>query len=216
MMTRDQLIALALEGERDPSRASTIAKWICDELRQQAKQGGTSTPPGYIYAGAQEWIVTANNLAVESLTTVPLSTSLNEYIPLRVPFDALILGVQGWAEPLSTPGEGSAPVNQQFLAASLPSAEDSRDLFSVSIGIDGQVSFGTDGNRQLMFPASVVVGTRLHPRPMAWTVRRNQLIQAKFRNISNVYLDGVDPQVMAAVVLRSASIGFSVLNLGSP
>jgi hypothetical protein len=213
-MNRQQLVALATEGARDPSRASRIAAWIADELRRQAAAGETAVPDGYLYQGAFEWVVTAQNVAVEPLSTVALTNSLNPYIPLRVPFDGLIIGMQGWAEPASTPGE--AALNQQFIAAYLASADDSRDLFSVSIAIDGQASFGTDGNDQLMFPASVVVGSRLHPRPMAWTVRRNQLLQVKVRNITNVPLDGVDPSVMAPVILKTVNVGFSVLNLGSP
>jgi hypothetical protein len=213
-MNRQQLVALALEGDRDPSRSSRIAAWIADELRRQAAAGETAVPDGYLYQGSFEWVITAQNVAVESLSTVPLTSSLNPFLPLRVPFDGLVIGVQGWAEPASTPGE--AALNQQFVAANLASAEDSRDLFSVVLGLDGQVQFGTDGNEPLMFPASVVLGTRTHPRPMAWTLRRNQLLQAKVRNITNVPLDGVDPAVMSPVILKTINIGFTVLNLGSP
>lgn len=207
------MIALALKGARDPSQASACAKWIADALREEARKGETDTPPGYLYQGAFEWVLTASNVAVEPFTT-PLTKSSNEPVPFRVPFDALIQSVHAWAEPVATPGESA--LNQQFLATQLCTAEESRDLFSLSIGIDGQASFGTDGNAQLMFPASTVVGTRLHPRPMAWTVRRNQLIQATFRNITNVPLDGVSSQVMAPVILKNIYLVFSALNLGSP
>lgn len=213
-MNRQAMIQWASMGARDPSQASTIAKWIADALREEAKQGETHTPPGYLYQGAFEWVLSVSNIQVESLTTTPLTSSSNPYVPFRVPFDALIQSVHGWAEPVATPGESA--VNQQFLAANLSTAEESRDLFSLSIGIDGQASFGTDGNNQLMFPASTVVGTRLHPRPMAWTVRRNQLIQAKFRNITNVPLDGVASNIMAPVILKNIYLVFTALNLGSP
>lgn len=212
-MNRKALIALATEAARDPSRASKVAAWIADELRAQQQAGETATPEGYLYQGAHEWLIQADSLVVEPLTGgPPITSSTNPYIPLRTPFDALIIGVSGWALP--------APVaesnTQAFLAANLASADDGRDLFSVSIGVDGQASFGTDGNDQLMFPASTVVGTRLNPRAMAWTVRRNQIIQAKFRNITNLYLDGVSSEVMPQLELQTAAICFTVLNLGSP
>lgn len=214
-MDRNSLIALATEAARDPSRASRLAAWIADELRQQKAAGETATPPGYLYQGAFEWIITARDLPVEPLTGgPPITGSSNPYIPLRVPFDGLIIGMSGWAS-----ARPVAPDNDEALvAAELASAEDGRDLFSVSIAIDGQASFGTDGHDQLMFPASCVLGTRLHPRAMAWTVRRNQVLQAKFRNITNVYLDGVggeDP-TLEQLIVGQACVGFTVLNLGSP
>lgn len=211
-MNRNALIALATEAARDPSRASKVAAWIADELRDQQKAGETATPDGYLYQGAHEWLIQAENLVVEPLTGgSPITATTNPYIPLRTPFDALIIGVSGWALPAPATESNS----QAFVAASLASADDGRDLFSLSIGIDGQASFGTDGNDQLMFPASTVVGTRLNPRAMAWTVRRNQIIQAKFRNITNLYLDGVSSEVMPSPVLQAA-ICFTLLNLGSP
>lgn len=213
-MDRNSLISIATEAARDPSKASKIAAWIADELRAQKAAGETSTPPGYLYAGAFEWLIQTENLAVEPLTGgPPMTGSSNPYIPLRVPFDGLIIGQYGWAIAKSSGANADA---QALIAANLPQAEDGRDLFSVSIGTDGQASFGSDGTEQLMFPASVVVGTRLHPRAMAWTVRRNQIIQAKFRNITNVYLDGFSSDAVPPLVLASAGIGFTVINLGSP
>lgn len=211
-MNRNSLIALATEAARDPSRAARLAAWIVDELRNQRAAGETATPEGYLYQGAFEWVLTAQDLVVEPLTGGPdITSTVNPFIPLRVPFDGLIVGMSGWA--VARPS--TAATDQAVVAAKLASAEDGRDLFSLVLGMDGQVQFGTDGHTPLMFPASCVVGTRLHPRIGAWTVRRNQVIQAKFRNITNVYLDGlVDGTIHPMVV--DASIGFTVLNLGSP
>ena len=217
MANRETLVKLAADAARDPSRAARLAGYIADELRQIAEAGETAVPPGYLYAGAFEWLLSTENLEVEPLSgtgAVPITQSGNQYVQLRIPFDALIVGVSGWAEPVSTAGSGA--VNEQFIAASLASAQDSRDLFTVSLAIDGQASFGTDGFNQLMWPASTVVGTRLLPRPMAWAVRRNSLLQAKFRNVTNVYLDGVSTEVMHAVILKKVFIGYTVLNLGRP
>lgn len=212
-MDRSSLIAIAVDAARDPSRAARLASLIADELRQQKAAGETNTPDGYLYQGAFEWIVTAENLAVEPLTGGPsITTSNNPFVPLKVPFDGLIIGASGWA--IARPVADST--TQAAVAAQLASAEDSRDLFSVVLGVDGQIQFGTDGHDPMMYPASCVVGTRLHPRPMAWTVRRNQVIQAKFRNITNVYLDGLTSDTMPQLVLAEACIGFTVLNLGSP
>ncbi|MGH7605579.1 MAG: hypothetical protein ACRENK_16490 [Gemmatimonadaceae bacterium] len=213
-MDRSSLIALATDAARDPSKASRIAGWIADELQRLKAAGETATPPGYLYQGAFEWVITAENVVVEPLTGgPPITGSANPYIPLRVPFDALIINQYGWAEVASASPPSTEEVS---VIQALASAEESRDLFSCSIAIDGQASFGTDGTDQLMFPASCVVGTRLHPRSMAWTLRRNQLIQVKFRNIANVYLDGLSGEIMAMPVLAKACVGFTVLNLGSP
>jgi hypothetical protein len=219
-VNRESLIALANEAARDPSRAARIAGWIADELRDQAKLGETATPGGYLYAGSHEWIIKAQDLQVEPLPSPdqpnvgPITSSINSFIPLKTPFDALIVGMYGWAEP--TPTAGADAPDELALVASLANAEDSRDLFSLAIGTDGQASFGTDGTDQLMFPASTVVGTRMHPRIGAWTVRRNQLIQARFRNITNVPLDGISSEVLNPIILKIAAVGFTVLNLGAP
>lgn len=212
-MDRSDLIRIAADAARDPSKAARIAAWIADELRKERSAGETDPPPGYLYAGAFEWSIQVENLAVEPLTGgPPITGSTNPYLPLRVPFDGLIVGMYGWAVARPTTNVDA----QVAVAQALASAEDGRDLFSLSIGTDGQASFGTDGHDQLMFPASSVVGTRLHPRPMAWTVRRNEVLQAKFRNITNVYLSGFTNDILPQLVLSRVGVGFTVLNLGSP
>jgi hypothetical protein len=211
-VNRNSLIALATDAARDPSRAARLAAWIADELRAQKAAGETATPEGYLYQGAFEWVITAEDLAIEPLTGGPdITSSVNPFIPLRVPFDALIVGMSGWA--VARPS--TLDTAQAVVAAELASAEDGRDLFSLVLGMDGQIQFGTDGHNPLMFPASCVVGTRLHPRIAAWTVRRNQVIQAKFRNMTNLYLDGINGDTLHTMVV-DASVGFTVLNLGSP
>ena len=222
-MGRGFLLELAREGARDPSRAPRIAAMLENALKQQRMSGG-NLPAGYIYEGAYQWIIQAENLDVEPLPGVanpnanPITGSSNEFIPLRVPFDALIMGAAGWCQPVAQTREGQQEVDaEDLLAANLLSCSPAgRDLFSVEFGLDGQVRFGTDGRNELMFPASSVVGTRDKPRPMAWTVRRNQIIRARFRNITNAWLEEIPDTVMQPPVLATAALALYALNLEAP
>jgi len=228
-MNREALLALANEAARDPSRAARIAGWIADELRDVAKAGETATPAGYLYAPAHKWIAQVRDLAPEFLPTpassaiptfsFPGPTKSNaEYTPIRVPFDALIVGVYGWGQLIAQPIDGVVPGELLAVANALPGAIDGRDMFGISISIDGQASFGTDGRNQLLLPASVVVGTLDKPRPTAWTLRRNQIIGVQFRNLVNVPFnvdDFLDPGEGDFFHLR-AGVGFLALNLERP
>jgi len=223
-VSRDVWLAIANEAARDPSRAARLNALLLDLVREAKEQGGDSTPPGYLYAAAHQWIVRVRDLDPEPLPTAafpartPITASALDAIPFRTPFTALIVGVCGWALARGGPDPttGVVDLGEHILAQVLPTAEAGRDLFSVSIGLDGQVTFGSDGRDVRMFPASCVVGTRLVPRAMAWTVRRNQIIQVKFRNITNVPLENVTPLVTRPLRLAEAAVNFFALNLERP
>lgn len=221
-MSRELWQSLAREAARDPSRAPRIAGYLTDLLRAARSTGGR-LPDGYVYAGAYQFVIQAENLAVEPLPTdadpnrAPITSTSNNFIPLRVPFDMLIMGIGGWAQPQGIPQDQSTLVFDELDAVNnISCSPSSRDLFSVEIGLDGQVNFGTDGRNRFMFPASVVVGARNRPRAAAWTVRRNQIIQTRFRNITNVFLDGVDPSILIAPNLVTAAVAYYALNLEAP
>jgi hypothetical protein len=216
-----QLARLAVEN---PSFARPVAALLKDQMRAAAANGG-DVPAGYIYHGSRHWIAQVEDLPVEPLPpdngAVKITDTGNEGIPIRVPYDSLILGVMGWAFPdlFANGDEEGGPGVSQFA----PCAQDGRDLFSVDWGLDGQVNFTTDGNRRLMAPASLTVGTRQRPRPMAWTLRRNQNILVRFRNLMNVKYCGsstADPPTLppdfVQPKLKKAAIAFVVLNLGAP
>jgi hypothetical protein len=213
---------LATEAARDPSRASRIYAYLAEVLQEEIDAGAAGHPPRYIYAPGHQWIIQVRDLDPEPLPTptgfqaAPITQSFTPAIPFRVPFDALLLGVSGWALPEPTQIDGVITVAALSAAQTLASADAGRDLFTTSIGLDGQITFGTDGHDQLMFPASTVVGTRLKPRVLGWTIRRNQILQVKFRNITNAPLGGVAPTVVAPLRLAEASLNFHALNLEMP
>lgn len=211
-------IAQLRKAVRDPSIAKPIAAMVRDQMQAAAANGGV-VPEGYIYHGAHHWLAQVRDLEVEELPDAQnprrpqITNTTNEPIPIKVPFDCLIMGVAGWAiADLGPPFTGTTP----FLSC----AQDGRDLFSCDWELDGQADFSTNGRTRLMFPASTTVGTRNRPRPMAWMLRRNQTIGVRFRSLVNIKLppvaelpvefDGEYP------VLRRASVAFIALNLGSP
>jgi hypothetical protein len=222
-MSRDTWLAIANEAARDPSRAGRLNAFLLDLVREAKKNGGDATPPGYLYSAAHQWVVRVRGLDPEPLPTAafpgrtPITASALDAVPLRTPFTALIIGVCGWALPQASPdAQGVVDVGQQIVSQFLSTAGAGRDLFSVSFGLDGQVTFGTDGRDVRMFPASTVVGTRLVPRQMAWTVRRNQTIQVKFRNITNVPLEDTTALQTTPIRLAEAAVNFFALNLERP
>ncbi len=220
-MSRDLWQALAREAANDPSRAPGIAKYLSDMMRAAEASGG-QLPAGYVYEGAYQFVIQAENLAPEVLSTpgdirAPITRSIQPFIPLRVPFDMLIMGFGGWAQPEAIPQDQTdLTLNELGAVYLLGCAQSNRDLFSVELGLDGQVSFGTNGRDELMFPAACVVGARDKPRAAAWTVRRNQIIRARFRNITNVWLDGLDAAILQPVHLSTAAIALYALNLEAP
>lgn len=209
---REILLALAAEAARDPSRAARIAEYIADICREADKSEG-QIPLGYLYAGAHKLLAIAENLAIETLEPAeggtPITTTANRPIQIRIPFDVLIIGVGGWAEPNwrgIAAGDGG-------VAFALPSqAPDYLDTFSTDFQLDGATSFTTDGDDRLMAPAAVTVGTQRRPRPMAWTLRRNQLIAVRFRNILNAFSSAG----ALGFQLRRVGLCFYALNLEAP
>lgn len=222
-MLRSYLRALAADAAADPSRAHDIAGHIV-RLIDDANDNGGDLPEGYIYAGAHTWEIQADNVTVEpvgnldSPVGLPLTETSNQPIPLKVPFDGLIMGIAGWAQPQAVHLEDIANVNLKQVKASfcLSRVVDFRDLFSVELGLDGTTTFGTDGNDRMLYPATCVLGSRLSPRPTAWTVRRNQRLQARLRNISNVSLTEVNASIFVPPLLSKIVVAFYVLNLEAP
>lgn len=199
--------------------APEVARQLAHELG--AAVGGQSSrfPIGYIYNGTYKWLARVQNLLPEPLPAdipgeagaggVPLTRTINDPIPIKVPFDAVIQGVQGWCVPkLALDPETGENFPWPFL---LSCAHDFRDLFAVRWGLNGDIWYSTDGNDSLTLPASVTVGTQNLPRPMFWPVERNQNIQVEFRNIINYFLPFNVP--FANLELAEAVIAFDVLRL---
>lgn len=218
---RAQLEALADEAARDPSRAAVIARHIADLIRSEEARGDRSLPYGYIYQGAYQWLAQVDELEPEPLPTpetpkaAPIDSTQNEGVEIRIPFDCLIMGVAGWAQPITRLAQFNNDI--RINAAVGVGFHDGRGLFTCDWELDGRTSFTTTGNRQLMVPAAVTVGTRLRPRPLAWTLRRNQVISVRFRNLMNVWIGRIEnnpdeytpPNIAAAVA-------FYALNLEAP
>lgn len=189
-MDRAALLALVDEAARDPSSSRRLLEYLARLLAQAMRDGQFSTPSGYIYAPAHTWIVGVDNLLPEPIPVAegvevmrPLDGTANQPVFLKVPFDALIWGVAGWAS-------AEMPVqltNDEKTAVLLSGTEpDGRDWFSCDWTMDGDEWFTTDGRSQKMTPANVCLGTRTRPRPLAWLVRRNRRIGVRFRNLSNL------------------------------
>lgn len=216
---REILRSLADEAARDPSRAAPIARYLADLLKQAEESEGRTTPPGYVYAGAHSWSALVDDLAIEPLPTLaapnaaPIFSTFNEPTIVKVPFDALVIGVSSWGFP-KTPVP--LPGNEAIAVSLLSScAWEGRDLFSVDWELDGKTAFSSDGRRRMMTPACVATGSRKRPRPMAWTLRRNQRIGVRFRNIMNAMFEGVPDEIYEPPLLR-VGLTFHALNLDQP
>jgi hypothetical protein len=180
---------------RDPTRAPTLAIDAAN-IARTAELAGGDVPEGYIYSGAHTIELSADNVAVEPLSPEvdgglsPTQTG-NREISVKAPFDCLMMGLAGWAEIVSVgeDGEVETITVAQIIRDNLRSnrtVADRRDMFAVELGIDGTTWLCTDGNDRLLWPATCVVGSRLSPRPLAWTVRRNQKLNMRVRNLSNL------------------------------
>jgi hypothetical protein len=220
---RDAWLRVAAEAARDPSRAARLASWLADDMRAARATADVRVPEGYLYAGAHTWIAQVFDLLPEplppALGAAPITSSGNQGVEIRTSFDAFIWGVAGWAVAKPTPeddGEFETPEMLE-IAQLLSCAIEGRDLFSVDYNLDGSTSFGTDGKNQLMLPACCVVGTRLSPRAMGWTVRRNQIITVRFRNMTNVTMTlpiGGQEQIRPLAI--DAALAFYVVNMERP
>lgn len=220
---RETIIQLASDAVSDPAHAQSYAQTILSQIAEwRANEGDARAPTGYLYAGAHTWIARQRNLAVEILpeeaeaNNLPPAVGVQIFesgnqnsVDIRTPFDGFIYAVTG-AATIIPQEEGES----EFLIFS--TSTDGRDLFSVEWGLDGQVTFVTDGFRRLMFPAAVSVGDRLVPRSMAWTLRRNQTINVRFRNLINAFLPRLESIEDESRPLLDCQIEFHVINVDSP
>lgn len=214
---RSRWLALATEAARDPSRASQFASVLLDRIDTEARTGERA-PEGYLYAGAHTLIARARNVPVEPLPTpaapraVPIWDTSNNVLDIKIPFDVWIYAVAGWAASKTIDVEGGPLVNA---APAAVTAADGRDLFSVEWGLDGSVWMMTDGRRRKMQPASCVVGTRRVPRRMSLTLRRNQILQVRVRNLWNV-IQNTWPTQEEYPELAEVAVAFYAVNLEAP
>jgi hypothetical protein len=213
-MSRKDWLSLANQAARDPSRASQLARVLLDKIDTEGRTGGEA-PEGYLYAGADTLIAKSRDLVVESLQTrenptgVPIWTTASNEIPIKIPFDCWIYGVAGWSQTRVL--TDAQAVEYSLVGANGPLCADGRDLFSVDWNLDGQVGFTTDGRKRMMSPASTSTGTRKRPRRMSWTLRRNQVIGVRFRNLWNAIVSTM-PSGFAHPVLAEAAVAFYVVN----
>lgn len=224
MLNRAALLALVDEAARDPSGARRLLELAGAMLHQEMQQGEYGMPTGYIYAGAHTWIASFEDVPPEPLPTAadptpqrdPLTNTANPPQTIEVPFDALILGVSGWLSS-DIPAEADAPELVNGLLG-LSTAAEGRDLFAVDWNLHGKIHYVTDGRVHLIEPAAATVGTRTHPRPLGWIVQRNDRINVRVRNLSNVvapfawYEDQAEPFGWDI----NCAIGFHALNLERP
>jgi len=189
MVNRQALLALIDEAARDPSGARRLLEIADAMLAEQQRRGDAAHPPGYIYSGAHTWIAPFEVVDPEPLpdpddaSTLELTATANAPQGIEVPFDALILGVSGWATP-AVPRELDTADKNGVLE--LDADPDGRDLFSVSWQLNGNRQFVTDGRTDLLMPAPAILGTRRNPRQLGWLVQRDDLIDVRVRNLSNV------------------------------
>lgn len=226
-MLRDLLTEASQRAVSEPQHAAHWSRVVLETLNAMERlENGATAPTGYLYAGAHSFTAKTRQLAVEPLPEdavpggppgVPITQTNAGAVDIRVPFDSFIYAVSGYALPDFSFSDGESL--DEMLTA--PTAADGRDLFSVEWGIDGQVTFMTDGHRRLMFPASVCVGSRMVPRMMGWAVRRNQTINVRFRNLANAIAsaaawDGPQPPADPFPQLAECGVTFHVVNVGAP
>lgn len=214
---RQKLLRLASEALADPSRAQDYARDALLEIdRMQARRD--VAPEGYVYAGAHTWIAQVDQLVVEPLpsgpndrTGVPIWTTSNEPIPIRVPFDAWIFGVAAWAIVVPPAGEEN-PWSGAF--PFLSTALEGRQIFTTDWDTDGQNARSSDGIRRMMAPASSVCGTRRRPRALSWRLQRNQQINVRFRSMLNAIVTDVGEA--GYIPITRAAVAFYAVNLERP
>lgn len=223
MLNRSALLALADEAARDPSGSRRLLELASSMLQQQMQRGDYAMPTGYIYAGAHTWIASFEQVLPEPLPDatdpVPgrndLTNTANGAQIIEVPFDALILGVSGWASPSIDTTLSDSEQEGVLLMSTNP---EGRDLFSVDWNLNGKVYYSTDGRVDLMQPAAAVLGTRTLPRSLGWVVQRNARINVRVRNVTNVAAPfaffGQQAEPFGWPI--NVGVGFHALNLERP
>jgi len=222
---RATLSTLAHHAANDPAHASVYARVVLDQIAAWKAEGGEpQTPPGYLYAGARSIVVRADRLAVEPLPEEPpaigggpggvaITTTGNDFVQAKMPVDALIYGVSGYAIPNVLLNDNGAQILDTGELFAFSAASDGRDLFSAQWNVDGETQFTTDGTNSFMTPAAALVGTRLRPRALAWKLKRDQTIGVRFRNLYNAIVgrteeqpDGIAPTINCALVFYALDL----------
>lgn len=220
--SRQRWSRLADRATNDTAFAPEAARILAHELRQAAQRTAAPTPRDYVYHGVHHLIVRTRDLEPEPLPEfnaqgelltpgVQITRTGNQPVPVRIPFNCIVEGVFGYAVPQATDDDGSeiAP----FLLGAAP---DYRDLFAVRWGLDGDIWYSSNGNDEQLIPASVAVGTQRFPRTLAWPVSRQRTLNVQFRNITNAYLQALDPEVRPTFVLSEAALVFQLLKVDPP
>ena len=218
-MNRAALLALADQAARDPSRARRLLELADAMVAGEIKQGEGTMPAGYIYAGAHHFVATFEEVEPEPLPsdtgpTLELTATANAPQTIRIPFDCLIMGASGWAAPEVPRELTTAEKNGLLMIGGDPSG---RDLFSVAWAVEGERFFATDGRNSLLEPAPALLGTREHPRQMAWKLQRGTILQVYVKNLTNVAVPFTFyEQQDAAGWPIAVAVTFHALNLELP
>lgn len=153
-----------------------------------------AAPRDYFYNGTDTLVWQQANVPFEALPTqdtpgtLPWETS-NPAVDLTIPCPLTIQRVQGWA--IARLVDDDAPPLSSFIGC----AEDGRDLFAVRWDLDANTSFQGDGNRPLLLPACVVVGTAAKPRYMSWDVASGRKLNVTFKNLLPVFWQNFQGEV---------------------
>lgn len=184
---RAELSRLALEAAQNPASAPDRVRQMLAEL-ERVKANEETLPAGYLYAGAHRLLARFEEVAVEPLPTaqapaIELWQTGNLPQTIRVPFDAICIGVAGSASiKFGNAGE------ENFY--SIQASPDLRSIFAVGWNLDGNTFYQSDGEDTYVLPASTIVGTGRRPRRMAWELGSGRRIQVRVRNLLNVFTDG--------------------------
>lgn len=193
MLDRARLLALADEASRDPSGSRPLVEQIAAMAAEGMQNGELDCPPGYLYAPGLDWIALAEVVHPEPLPTptnpqaMPLTSTQNKAVTIKVPWNALVVGVAGWSV-LQVPFPSQIAYADRIGLEHLATVDDGRGMFATRWDLNGKTNYSTDGQNELLEPAAVVTGTGRNRRKLAWRVARNQIINVYFRNLSNVLL----------------------------
>lgn len=216
-MDRDQLLSLAAAMQADPSRAPALAQLMLRMLPPDS--GPVGVPPGYVYHGAHKLIARVEQLGAPVLTdtTPPILDpgGATPSDPIRVPFDAIIFGVGGAAQPRPNAADGDDWLAQ--IQLSNDADQDGRELFACGWEMDGQEAFITDGRDSQLAPACIATGTQENPRPLYWEVQRGKRIVVSFKSLLSTQYG--PPELLPdgfELPPINAEIAFYALNVEAP